>query len=130
MVTMAAKGPIVTMNDRPRAASERPIRTARVLPAPRLTSRGRLAVAGVSALLIGALSVGLATAAQATRAGSPPPGRYVAQVTVRPGQSLWSLAEAYDPDADTRSVIREIQQLNSMTVDQVRAGEVLWVPRG
>jgi LysM domain len=135
MVTMAAKGPIVTMNHRPGAASERPIRTARVLPAPRLTSRGRLVVAGVSALLIGALSVGLATAAQATRAGSPSPGRpspgrYVAQVTVRPGQSLWSLAEAYDPDADTRSVIREIQQLNSMTVDQVRAGEVLWVPRG
>jgi hypothetical protein len=130
MVTMAAKGPIVTMNDRPRAASERPIRTARALPAPRLTSRGRLAVAGVSALLIGALSVGLAAAAQATRAGSPSPGRYVAQVTVRPGQSLWSLAEAYDPDADTRSVIREIQQLNSMTVDQVRAGEVLWMPRG
>jgi LysM domain len=130
MVTMAAKGPIVTMNHRPGAASESPIRTARALPAPRLTGRGRLAVAGVSALLIGALSVGLATAAQATRSGSPSPGRPVARVTVRPGQSLWSLAEAYDPDADTRSVIREIQQLNSMTGDQVRAGEMLWVPRG
>jgi LysM domain len=130
MVTMAAKWPIVTMNHRGTTASERTIRTAGALPPPRLTSRGRLTVAGVSALLIGALSVGLATAAQATRAGSPPPGRHVAQVTVRPGQSLWSLAEAYDPDADTRSVIREIQQLNSMAVDQVRAGEVLWVPRG
>ena len=130
MVTMATKRPIVTMNHEPAAASETPIRTARALPVPRLTSRGRLAVAGVSALLIGALSVGLATAAQATRAGSPSPGRYAARVTVLPGQSLWSLAEAYDPDADTRSVIREIQQLNSMTADQVRAGQVLWVPRG
>jgi hypothetical protein len=88
-----------------------------------------MAVTGVSALLIGALSVGLATAAQATRAGSSP-GRYLAKVVVLPGQSLWSLAEAYDPDADARRVVQEIQQLNSMTGDQVRAGEVLWVPRG
>jgi LysM repeat protein len=89
-----------------------------------------MAVTGVSALLIGALSVGLATAAQATRAGSSSPGRYLAKVMVLPGQSLWSLAESYDPDADTRRAVQEIQQLNSMTGDQVRAGEVLWVPRG
>jgi LysM repeat protein len=89
-----------------------------------------MAVAGVSALLIGTLSVGLATAAQATRAGSASPGRYLAKVTVLPGQSLWSLAEAYDPDADTRQIVQQIRQLNSMTGDQVRAGEVLWVPRG
>jgi LysM repeat protein len=85
---------------------------------------------GVSALLVGALSVGLATAAQATRAGSASPGRYVTKVTVLPGQSLWSLAEAYDPNADTRLVIQEMQQLNSLTGDQVQPGEVLWVPRG
>ena len=93
-----------------------------------------MVVTGVSALLIGALSVGLATAAQATRAGSPGSGpsvgRYVAKVAVLPGQSLWSLAEAYDPNADPRLVIQEIQQLNSMTGDQVQAGAVLWVPRG
>ena len=89
-----------------------------------------MAVAGVSALLIGALSVGLATAAQATRSGSASPGRYLSKVTVLPGQSLWSLAEAYDPDADTRQVVQQIKQLNSMTGDQVQAGAVLWVPRG
>jgi hypothetical protein len=89
-----------------------------------------MAVTGVSALLIGALSVGLATTAQATRSGPGTPGRYVTKVTVLPGQSLWSLAEAYDPHADTRSVIQQIQQLNSMSGDQVQAGEVLWVPRG
>jgi len=89
-----------------------------------------MAVTGVSALLIGALSVGLATAAQATRSGPASPGRYLSKVTVLPGQSLWSLAEAYDPDADTRQVVQQIKQLNSMTGDQVRAGAVLWVPRG
>jgi hypothetical protein len=89
-----------------------------------------MAVTGLSVILIGALSAGLATAAQATRTGSPASGRYVAKVAVRPGQSLWSLAEAYDPDADPRLVIQEIQQLNSMAGDQVRPGVVLWVPRG
>jgi hypothetical protein len=130
MVAMAAKRPIVTMNHTPVAVGERPIRTPLTLPRPRLTRRGRMAVTGVSALLIGALSVGLATAAQATGSGSASPGRYLSKVTVLPGQSLWSLAEAYDPDADTRQVIQQIEQLNSMTGDQVQAGAVLWVPRG
>ena len=130
MVAMAAKRPIVTMNHTPVAVGERPIRTPLTLPRPRLTRRGRMAVTGVSALLIGALSVGLATAAQATGSGSASPGRYLSKVTVLPGQSLWSLAEANDPDADTRQVVQQIKQLNSMTGDQVRAGAVLWVPRG
>ena len=133
MVTMADKGSAVTVNRRPAAPIGRPLRTP---AAPlRLTRRGRMAVTGLSALLIGALSVGLATAAQATRAGSPgsgptQSGRYLAKVAVLPGQSLWALAEAYDPDADPRLVIQEIQQMNSMSGDQVKAGTVLWVPRG
>ena len=129
MVAMATKGPIVTMNHGCVSRGEGLIRTQVALPPARLTRRGRVVVTGVSALLIGALSVGLATAAQATRAGSGSPGRYVAKVTVLPGQSLWSLGEAYDPNADTRVIVQEIQQLNSMSGDQVRAGDVLWVPR-
>ena len=49
---------------------------------------------------------------------------------VQPGQSLWAVAEAYDPDADTRLVIADIEQMNSMTGDQLQPGETLWVPRG
>jgi hypothetical protein len=79
-----------------------------------------MVVTVVSALLIGMLSVALATTAQATHAGSASPGGYSAKLTVLTGQSLWSLGEAYDPNADTRVVIQEIEQLNSMTGDQVR----------
>jgi len=129
MVTMATNGPIVTMNHERVTGGERPIRTAVAVPPARLTRRGRIVVTGVSALLIGALSAGFATAAQATRTGSGSPGRYVTKVTVLSGQSLWSLGEAYDPNADTRLIISEIQQLNSMSGDQVQPGEVLWVPR-
>jgi hypothetical protein len=130
MVMMATKGPIVAMIDGSVGGGEGLIRTRAVLPAARLSRPRRMAVTGVSALLIGALSVGLATAAQAAHAGSAAPGRYVSKVAVLPGQSLWSLAEAYDPNADSRLIVREIQQLNSMAGDQVQAGQVLWVPRG
>ena len=91
----------------------------------------RMVVTAVTALLIGMVSVALATAAQATHAESASPGRYIAKETVLPGQSRWSLAAAYDPNADIRAVIQEIrQQLNSMTGNKVQPGEVPWVPRG
>jgi LysM repeat protein len=129
MVTMATKSPIVTMNHGRETGGERLIRTPEAVKPTRLTRRGRMVVTGVSALLIGALSVGFATAAQATRAGSGSPGRYLTKVTVLPGQTLWSLAETHDPNADTRLIIQQIQQLNSMSGDELSPGEVLWVPR-
>ena len=52
------------------------------------------------------------------------------QVVVRPGQSLWSVAESADPDQDTRVVIQQIIDLNSLNGDTVFAGQRLWVPRG
>lgn len=90
-----------------------------------------MAAAG-AVLMAAAISVGLAGAAQALgHSGAPArPGAGITRVQVRPGQSLWSLAEAYDPNADTRQVIREIQQLNSMNTSSLQPGQVLWVPRG
>jgi nucleoid-associated protein YgaU len=97
----------------------------------RLTRRGRMVLTAAAVLTIGAVSMVVAGAAQATgHSGAPGPGRGVVKVQVRPGDSLWSLAEAYDPDADTRLVIQDILQLNSMNGDQVQPGQVLWVPRG
>ena len=134
MVTMTAGRPIAVMAHWREPETRDAIRT----PA-RLTRRGRVAATAASALLIGVLSVVLATAAQATHGGhggagtngaGSDTGKYVARVTVRPGQSLWSVAEASDPDADTRAVIAQIEQMNSLTGDQLQPGEVLWVPRG
>ena len=133
MVTMVSGKPMTAMERRRAAAGGVRFRTRAGVPAVRLTRRGRVVAAGVSALAVGALSITLATAAQAAHAGpSGPsaPGRYAAKVEVRPGQSLWSLAQAYDPDADPRLVVQQIQQMNSMAGDQLQPGEVLWVPRG
>jgi len=100
----------------------------------KLTRRGRLVVTAMAVLLVAAGSVALAGAAQAIghSGATPRPGTAGAAITkveVRPGQSLWTLAEAYDPNADTRQVIQEILQLNSMRTDQVQPGQVLWMPR-
>jgi nucleoid-associated protein YgaU len=98
----------------------------------RLTRRGRVVVMAAATLAIGVAAIVAGGAAHATgHSGAPAgPGSRVTRVEIRPGESLWSVAEAYDPDADTRVVISEILQLNSLTSDQVQPGQVLWVPRG
>ena len=105
-------------------------RSAATVPL-RLTRRGRVVVAVAAALLLAALSLVIAASAQAT---NHPVARAaqqnLTQVTVRPGQSLWSVAESADPDADTRVVIQQIVELNGLTGAVVFAGQRLWVPRG
>ena len=98
----------------------------------RLTRRGRIVVTAAAVLAIGAVSVAVGGAARATgHSGAPAgPGGAVTRVEIRPGESMWSVAEAYDPDADTRVVISEIMQLNSLASAQVQPGQLLWVPRG
>jgi hypothetical protein len=49
-------------------------------------------------------------------------------VTVLPGDTLWSIAAQAAPDRDPRAVIEEIRRLNQVSGDVVRVGEVLRVP--
>jgi LysM repeat protein len=137
MVTMQADRPVATVTTRQaRPAADRTRTHGASSPSRpvRLTRRGRIVVTALSALIIGLLSVTMATTAQAARpaagaAGARTADRYVARIVVRPGQSLWAVAEAYDPNADTRLVIADIQQMNSLVSDQLQPGQTLWVPR-
>jgi hypothetical protein len=99
----------------------------------RLTRRGRIVIAAVAALLVVLLSL-LATgaAAWANSPSAPSRGadRSLAQVVVLPGQSLWSVAENADPNADPRQVMQQIIELNGLAGDVVQVGQRLWVPRG
>jgi hypothetical protein len=112
--------------------SREPRRSAQAAPGLRLTRRGRVVVAGAAALLVTVLLGIAAGVAQASSHGLPRAvaERNLAQVTVLPGQSLWSVAEAADPDADTRVVIQQIIGLNALTTYVIFPGERLWVPRG
>ena len=116
--------------DTPAARSGRP-RDTPVAPL-RLTRRGRVVVALAATLLVTMVSLLLAGVAQATNDGPSPRAarENLVQVVVHPGQSLWSVAESADPDQDTRAVIQQIIDLNSLNGDTVFAGQQLWVPRG
>ena len=108
-------------------------RTRRPAPPPlRLTRRGRIVVAVTAALLVTIISLLAAGVAQATNHGPSPRAARpnLVQVVVRPGQTLWSVAESVDPDQDTRVVVRQIVDLNSLSGPIVQAGQQLWVPRG
>ncbi len=115
-----------------RRLARRPARRPSHGASLRLTRRGRLVVAAAAALLVTVMSLLAAGAAQATNHGPSPRAarQNLAQVVVRPGQSLWSVAESADPDQDTRAVIQQIIDLNSLSGDTVAAGQQLWVPRG
>ena len=124
----APQAPDATRPDATRPPATRP-RPAN--PPLRLTRRGRIVVAVAAALVLSALSLVIASAAQATSHPVPRAARQsIAQVAVRPGQNLWSVAESADPAADTRVVIQRIIDLNGLTGNTVFAGERLWVPRG
>ena len=126
-VPPAALHPVVA----PRPAHRTPAAQPTASPL-RLTRRGRVVIAGLAVLIVATLSLLVAGAAQATSHAAPVgvAGHNLAQVAVRPGQSLWSVAESADPGADTRLVIQQILDLNALHGDTVFAGERLWVPRG
>ena len=86
-------------------------------------------VAVAAALLAAGLSLVIAASAQATSHSPGAAQQGLAKVTVRAGQSLWSVAESADPNADTRAVIQQIVELNGLTGNVVFAGQRLWVPR-
>ena len=113
----------------PRVRATRP-ETAN--PPLRLTRRGRVVVAVAAALVLAALSLVIASTAQATNhpVSARAAQQGLAQVTVHPGQNLWSVAESADPAADTRVVIQRIIELNGLTGNVVFTGQRLWVPRG
>jgi LysM repeat protein len=117
---------------RPRPASNQATRPETANPPLRLTRRGRVVVAVAAALVLAALSLVIASTAQATNhpVSARAAQQGLAQVTVHPGQSLWSVAESADPAADTRVVIQQIIELNGLTGNVVFTGQRLWVPRG
>jgi ABC-type sugar transport system substrate-binding protein len=97
----------------------------------RLTRRGRVVIAAAAALLVAALSMIAAAAAQATShsVAQPTARQDLVQVVVRSGESLWTVAQSTDPNADPRQVIQRIIDLNGLTGDLVQPGQQLWVPR-
>lgn len=85
----------------------------------RLGQWARLALTGI--VLTAAVVVVLTATA-----GSPPP--VLVDVTVGPGDTLWSIAIDAAPDRDPRAVIEELKQLNNLPDQVLPIGVVLRVP--
>ncbi|HUD36399.1 MAG TPA: LysM peptidoglycan-binding domain-containing protein [Streptosporangiaceae bacterium] len=101
----------------------------------RLTRRGRIVVGTLVGITAAAAAsvIWLAVAGQAqasSHAGAAVPLRSsMVRVVVRPGQTLWEIAEKADPSADPRTIVPQIVTINSLPGTGIDVGQVLWVPR-
>jgi nucleoid-associated protein YgaU len=101
-------------------------------PRPRLTARGR-SVLAAGAVIVGSLLWFGVASAQGAEHGVPSGAggqAAIAQVVVQPGQTLWSIALQADPSADPRLVVQRIVAMNSLTGENLTAGQHLRVPQG
>ncbi len=84
---------------------------------------GRSARLALSLTVVAAIAVVLTVS---LTAGSTAP--HLIDVTVTPGDSLWSIATRSAPDRDPRAVIEDIRGLNGLSGDVLSVGTVLRVP--
>jgi hypothetical protein len=95
-----------------------------------LTTRGRRVIASIAALpavIALALAIVSGGGALASGEGGAPAGTFE-EVTVMPGDTLWSIAESVAPAADPRDVVDAIVRLNALPSGSVAAGETLSIP--
>jgi Tfp pilus assembly protein FimV len=116
----------------PRRRAPRPVPSTRNAPArpAQLTRRGRLLLSALTLVLFVAGAV-LASGGGLASAGTEPssPSASTAErVTVRPGETLWAIAQREVPGVDPRETIARILDLNALQSSTVRAGSVLLIP--
>ena len=92
----------------------------------RLTRRGRAVVVLLAAVVGAGALLGLTAPATAT--GDPGSVAVAERVTVRPGETLWEIAERARPGVDPRQTIARIRDMNGLTSSVAQAGQVLLVP--
>src|SRR2546423_14541863 len=89
----------------------------------RVIGRGRLALVVLLLVVMTAL-----TAFVATRGEASGPTGASATTVVRPGDTLWSIAQRYAPARDPFETIEEIRRLNGITDYTVQPGQRLALP--
>lgn len=56
-------------------------------------------------------------------------GRQYDTITVKSGDTLWTIAQKYNKSGDIRKLIHEIKNTNKLDSSMIYAGEQLLVPR-
>ncbi len=96
----------------------------------RLTPRGRLltrlaVIASLSILLLSGFAAMTGASAGSTETAIPTP--YV-KVSVKPGDTLWSIAESIAPTGDRRSLVADIVEINRLSTPELQAGQKIYIP--
>ena len=105
----------------------RPVQMARREPI-RLNRRGRLFFGTLLALSLAAGAYFLGFGASQAGADSTVSTVSFEQITVMPGDSLWSIAATIAPNADTQQVIADIVSLNQLDTATVQPGQRIAIP--
>jgi Tfp pilus assembly protein FimV len=102
--------------------------TARPTTAVRLTRRGRLMIvlAAMALMVLAGVVLGHGSSQAAGRGSVAATSR---TLTVKPGDTLWSVAARIAPHSDPRLVVADIESRNHLAGAAVRAGQQLRVPR-
>ena len=95
----------------------------------RLTKRGRALArwAAVTSLSILLISVGSAISGASTGGEHQSTSPYL-QVSVKPGETLWSIASMIAGDGDRRAVVAEIMEVNHLKSPDLYAGQRIFLP--
>jgi len=96
----------------------------------RLTPRGRLlarlaVITSLSILLLSGFAA--VTGATAGSSDTAIPTPYV-KVSVKPGDTLWSIAESIAPQGDRRSLVADIVDINHLESLELQAGQKIYIP--
>ena len=96
----------------------------------RLTPRGRFitrlaVIASLSILLLSGFAAVTGASAGSTDTAIPTP--YV-KVSVKPGDTLWSIAESIAPRGDRRSLVADMVEINRLTTPELQAGQKIYIP--
>lgn len=99
-----------------------------------LTRRGRLVLLGLPAVaVLAAAAAGLVLLLgvmtnQAQASAQEQPGVKAEEITVAPGETLWSVAAAADSEAEIQETIARIAELNELGSSELQPGQTLHIP--
>jgi LysM repeat protein len=75
-------------------------------------------------LLSGFAAFNSATAGSSSESISSP---YI-KISVKPGDTLWSIAEGIAPQADRRALVADIVEVNNLKSPNLQAGQKIYIP--
>ena len=96
----------------------------------RLTPRGRFVarlavITSLSVLLLSGFAAVTGASAGSTETAIPTP--YI-KVSVKPGETLWSIAASIAPEGDRRSLVADIVEVNHLKSPELQAGQKIYIP--